>query len=52
MSLLSRLFSKSSDDFLARGESLFSARRFFEATGVLDAMISGGMLSEQALMLR
>lgn len=31
MSLISRLFFKSSDDFLARGDALFSARRFFEA---------------------
>lgn len=31
MSLISRLFSKSSVDFLARGDALLSARRFYEA---------------------
>lgn len=36
MSIFSRLFSRSSDDLLAKGDAFFSTRRFYEARGVYE----------------
>lgn len=36
MSLFSRLFSKTADDYLAKGDRLLGAQRFFEARGVYE----------------